>query len=218
MKKYITLFFLLGSLIACDKNTTPINLETEIEEIEDAVEEVIETCVVEESITDTTPAINTYPTNIEGKGKAWAIKDNEEWNASVSIIINTVNRDSFFLEMETNATNHTGGHREILDFYFLPYELKCSEVDKANYEGLFGLDYVQSSAFYMAGEDGFLAGYKPVDDLRNPNLIEITEIDEVNNKIYGRFSVSYEKTSTGSNPDFEEEFRLFNGEFEVAIE
>ena len=175
-------------------------------------------CLNEEMIIDDSTQVPMFQSGNTERGFISGIKSNQPWVASAfNFQIDSIfNTDNFTSGFETFSS--AGFLRESISIRGIPRKVGCYPLERQS--GFFRNE-IPSISYTLLGDDGnVLVGSYVLNPMhRDSNLIEITEIDTFNRKVYGRLGASFVLSALDGldliHPDF---IRLFNCEIEATYE
>ena len=175
-------------------------------------------CLNEEMIIDDSTQVPMFQPGNTEKGFVSGIKSNQPWEASIFSfgIDNFLSGDNFFAGF--NTLSDEGFCRESIFLQVIPRKIGCYPLELSG--SSFPRNEIPTISYTLLGDDGdvFIGSYSLNPVHRDSNLIEITEIDTINRKVYGRLAASFFLADTSINrlhPNF---IRLFNCEIEATYE
>ncbi len=177
----------------------------------------IDSCVVWESITSQDTGFYVYTPGNVGFGFAEAIKLNKEWKASAFLI----EKDDYIeLKFRTFWDNQISLPHEHLTFYLASFSLlhpACFPIKECFFQDTIREENTIIGHYSTTEGDVFEDDYF-VDTMAENNLLEIIEVDTLEKKITGKFSVSFViDTTWGQKPWNPTNVRFFNGSFEASV-
>lgn len=209
MIKNVTIFCFLIGLCSCKKDNieicSPFVIPTHGPELT--------LCVIEEEIGDSLTIVPTYAAGDKDFGDATAVKINKHWEASARLTER--GPDIFGLSFQTFSSK--GFLRESFSLVPVTLSIGCYQIDTTSHE-----EFTAVAGFYSIWTDDgdALEDYYRIDlETRNSNLLEITDVDNANRTLKGKFSVSFVISTAGgkNNPLSPDRVRFLNGSFEVEI-